>query len=125
MPKLLSYVYIPEQTLISSSFRLLADADESIGVVEMAGYGQSAHATYGRTVLVPSSDSIRRWVDRVMQSERSPFDGAELMVDVLDVGVVRRKVTVRIVGRRPLAPAAGLSDDEWRAIAHEFGDELV
>lgn len=84
------------------------------------------YALLGSTsALIAGGDSVELWIRRAFLSERSLFEEAELLADVLSVGIVRRPVTVRISTRRSLSADAGLSDDDWRAIARDSADDMV
>ena len=71
------------------------------------------------------SDSIGRWVDSAFRRERSLLDGADLLLDVLNVGVARRTVKVHVVAQRALGAEAGLTEAEWHELAQDFDDDLV
>ena len=83
------------------------------------------YAVLGKDVFGYSlDDSIESWVNRAFQNERSILDGADLVVDVLNVGVSRRSVKVRVVSRRVSSVESGLTEAEWHGFARDF-DDLV
>ena len=83
------------------------------------------YAVLGKDVFGYSlDDSIESWVNRAFQNERSILDGADLVVDVLNVGVSRRSVKVRVVSRRVCSVESGLTEAEWHGFARDF-DDLV